>query len=461
MTRITRRTWLAGAAGAIGAPWISRNAVAQRSSSGSNALGLAAEYVNIALETEDERGLWGRLGGSAAERKAAYAFARQVAPYVDEIGTETFTFKAHRPESWTLRIQGGSRVRTAMPAPFDARFPDGRTNAGVHVIREDSDWDKVDGKWAYVAMAEIGSNEILDNLLYQRAVTANAAGLMFSLPAALGSQRWRAVLPVDKPYALRDARYPDGLRPIPCFCVDAVDGEAIANAADDGVELISLIQYAEETELEAKNAVAMLAGQGDMNILLTAHLDSFFHGANDDASGLAAMALIVRKLSELPPESRHATIWFAACAAHHDRGEGMRAFVAYDPARYESLNGCIAIEHVDAQLGDEGAEAGWTAPLNDRRAAYVGPNGWPEIEAALPGLAQETGLMAQDAIVRKACTSDLHVVCEDKPTFCLIQSPPYYHSDHDTLDKITAEGIDNAVEFHLRILEAIGAVKLS
>ncbi len=461
MRRISRRTWLAGAAGMMGAPWFSRNAFAQRGSSASNALGLAAEYVKIALETESERGLWGRIAGSDAERKAAYAFTRHVAPYVDEIGTETFTFNAHRPESWTLRIQGGSRVRTAMPAPFDARFPDGRVSAAVRVIREDADWDGVDGQWAYVAMEEIGRNDVLDKLLYQRAVSANAAGLLFSLPAALGSQRWRAVLPVDKPYAVHDERYPDGLRPIPCFCVDAADGDAVAKAADEGAEIISLTQYAESTELEAKNAVGMIAGTGDSHILVTAHLDSFFHGANDDASGLAAMALVVRRISELPPEYRLATIWFVACAAHHDRGEGMRAFVNADPARYAAIDGCIAIEHVDAQVGPEGEEAGWANDLNDRRAAYVGPNGWPEIETVVSDLVQETGLMSRGAPIRKACISDLHVVCNDKPTFCLIQAPPYYHTDHDTLDKITGEGIENAAEFHLRVLEAIGAVKLS
>ncbi len=461
MTRISRRTWLAGAAGMMGTPWIARNAIAQRNSSASNALGLAADYVKIALETENERGLWGRIAGSAAERKAAYAFAGHVAPYVDEVGTETFTFNAHRPESWTLRIQGGTRLRTAVPAPFDARFPDGRASAGIRVIRDDADWDNVDGHWAYVAMEKIGENNVLKNLLYQRAVSANAAGLLFSLPSALGSQRWRAVLPVDKPYALHDERYPDGNRPIPCFCVDAIDGQAVVEAADEGSEIISLIQYAESTELEAKNAVGKITGTGDSHILLTAHLDSFFHGANDDASGLAAMALVARRISALPPESRNATIWFVACSAHHDRGEGMRAFVNADPARFEAIDGCIAIEHVDAQIGPEGKEAGWADNLNDQRAAFVGPNGWPEIEALLPDLVQQTGLMTTPPVVRKACISDLHVVCEDKPTFCLIQAPPYYHTDHDTLDKITGEGIVNAAEFHLRILEAIGAMTLA
>jgi hypothetical protein len=39
--------------------------------------------------------------------------------------------------------------------------------------------------------------------------------------------------------------------------------------------------------------------------------------------------------------------------------------------------------------------------------------------------------------------------------FCLINTPAYYHTDHDTLDKISAEGIGNAVRFHMRLLEGL------
>jgi len=139
----------------------------------------------------------------------------------------------------------------------------------------------------------------------------------------------------------------------------------------------------------------------------------------------------------------------------------MRAFVNQDPDRFSRVDGCIAIEHVDAQRGPEGEEAGWEDNLNNQRAAFVGPEGWPEIEDVLAQTAIETGLMTTPPPVRKACISDLHVVCGNKKTFCLIQAPPYYHTDHDTLDKITNEGIENAAEFHLRILEAIGAVHKS
>jgi hypothetical protein len=40
----------------------------------------------------------------------------------------------------------------------------------------------------------------------------------------------------------------------------------------------------------------------------------------------------------------------------------------------------------------------------------------------------------------------------------LIKAPPYYHTDHDTMDKISRAGIEAAVDFHRLLLEAVGAL---
>jgi hypothetical protein len=57
-----------------------------------------------------------------------------------------------------------------------------------------------------------------------------------------------------------------------------------------------------------------------------------------------------------------------------------------------------------------------------------------------------------------ACIGDLLVICGELPSFCLIQAPPYYHTDHDTIDKISRAGIEASVDFHVLLLEAIGAL---
>jgi hypothetical protein len=99
--------------------------------------------------------------------------------------------------------------------------------------------------------------------------------------------------------------------------------------------------------------------------------------------------------------------------------------------------------------------------LTDQRSAYTGPDGWPEIEAALPRLVAESGLMSAAPPVVRECIADLFVACSRVRAFCLMAAPPYYHTDHDTLDKLTEAGLQRAVDFHLRLLETAGFIDLA
>lgn len=423
-------------------------------------LDVAAGHVAIAESTRDETQLWGRLGGSPAEHRSAELLAEQLEPWVDEVRIESFSFEAHRPRTWRLTLADGTVLRSAVPAPFDARFPES-TRAALVAARTlaaptGPASAGVAGKWIYHPATMDGSpgrNSVRSSLLYERAADAEAAGLVFSLPFPTG--RWRAVVPVDKPYALPDERYPDGRRPIPSFAVDAVDGALLAEAAARGSELVAEVRYAGTTGLEGHNVVARLAGRGERTVVLAAHLDSFYSGANDNASGLATLVGLAHRLSRLPADQRLAHFVFLGQAAHHDAAAGMRAWLR-GAGELDPDDHVILVEHTEARAGED-RDTGWPE-LNDFRAAYVGPRGWPEVEAALPELVRASGLMSRAPQVVRACIADLFVPCGEVVTFTLIQGPPFYHTDHDMLDKISRSGLENAVDFHLRLLDVSGSL---
>ena len=54
----------------------------------------------------------------------------------------------------------------------------------------------------------------------------------------------------------------------------------------------------------------------------------------------------------------------------------------------------------------------------------------------------ETGLMTAPPAVAHECIADLFVICDRVQPFCLMAAPPYYHTDHDTIDKLSEEGLD-------------------
>lgn len=217
---------------------------------------------------------------------------------------EAFKFSAFRPIGWKLWSQSISEgFGSAMPTPFDALFPSGVVRAPLQLILSDSDWKEADGKFAFVEGAMQGSvyrNSVREGGVYKRAVKAGAAGLVFSLPLRPGT--WRAVAPIDNAYAVRDETYPDKHRPIPCFCVDAFDGAFLA--ALRGTEIAASIEYEPDMKREALNVVGYLPGLNRLRVAVFTHLDSFFSGANDNASGIATTIGLAYRLSRLPVQKR-------------------------------------------------------------------------------------------------------------------------------------------------------------
>ena len=421
-------------------------------------LELAAGHVAIAEDSKTSSMLWGRIGGTEAERQSARLLVDQLRPYVDEAGVEAFSFNAHRPRWWRVEIGAGSALESAMPAPFDAKFPEGPIKAMIVQIKNEADWDAVGGKWAFLRATMKGSaarTNVRTQLLYQRAVKAGAAGFIFALPTPPGL--WQTVVPVDKPFAKFDTFFEDGVRPIPAFCVDTDDGTRIEAVIGLDATLTAALTHELDVPRRALNTVATLHGPPlGKEVVIAAHLDSFFTGAHDDASGLAVMVGLAKELSELGTDERKADFLFLGLSGHHDAGAGMRAFIADDPYRISGSH-MILLEHLDAQFGND-SDQRWPKILNDSRAAYVGPNPRPALEAVLPKLVTETGLMTRAPNVVHACIADLFVVCDQVIPFTLIQSAPYYHTNHDTMDKLSEQGLRNAVEFHMRLLEELGAI---
>jgi len=428
-----------------------------------NLLALAAAHVQLAEADRGRSVLWGRLGGSAAERASARLFGKQIKPDIRRTKLESFKFSAYRPARWSLAIHGATSptlLPSAMPTPFDARFPDGAVRAPLVLIANDSDWSAARGKWAFVRATMQGSparNSIREGNLYKRAVDAGAVGFVFSLPMKPG--RWRAVVPIDKAYALRDEAYPDKCRAVPCFCVDAHDGELLERAVSASGSVFASIEYEPRVDREGLNVVGYLPGKGQLGVGLFNHLDSFFSGANDNASGLATTAGLAYRLSRLPVEKRLADFFFVALSAHHDGAEGMRAFAEHDPNRFARLSQAILIEHTDARGGREAKASGWPPRLNDLRQAYLGNKGWPDVREALPALVKDSGVMSVSPQAVDACIGDLLAVCDRQKSFSLIQAPPYYHTDHDTIDKISRAGLEASVDFHMRLLKVTGALR--
>jgi hypothetical protein len=174
--------------------------------------------------------------------------------------------------------------------------------------------------------------------------------------------------------------------------------------------------------------VGFLPGSGCPAAGILCHIDSFFTGACDNATGIAASA-------------RKADFYFLGLSAHHDEAAGMRDWVARDAVRLARIGQLFLLEHVDEVDSEEGRAAGWPMPLNNNRTAYLGSDGWPEVRELLPELAVRSGVMTVAPKMQDACIADLFVTCGQVT--------------------ISDRGIRNAVNFHLMLLQRLKLVEMT
>ena len=129
-------------------------------------------------------------------------------------------------------------------------------------------------------------------------------------------------------------------------------GAAVPRAADAGVLDRLRVRFALETTrrsgLSAHNAIAVIPGseRPDETIIINAHADAWFDGADDNGDGLAVLVGLARHFAtEADPPRR--TLVFVASAGHHSPGmNGPRNFVAMNPAFTDSSVLALNIEHV-------------------------------------------------------------------------------------------------------------------
>ncbi|MCC6805554.1 MAG: M20/M25/M40 family metallo-hydrolase [Anaerolineae bacterium] len=224
------------------------------------------------------------------------------------------------------------------------------------------------------------------------------------------------------------------------------------------------------TQSTGKNVIGVLAGTdvGGGVIILGAHYDSisynfndsaaFAPGANDNASGIAALLEVARIMSQ----RRHrATIMFVAFSAEEIQRLGSIAFVEdYLRPNNVDVAAMINMDIIGSSTGPDGA-------VNDRElrlySAGLNESRSRQLARALNLIAQyhalEMRLIVQDAADREGRYSD-HMSFSDAgyPAVRFIEAledPNRQHSDRDTIDDIQAEYLHGGTQTILAVMTAL------
>ena len=296
------------------------------------------QYVrDLAAISEQTRGagepLWGRIPGRLGDRLAT----RYIRSRLDEFGLrEVRVDEVPMPPVWwplgwqvTLLSHPayGAATRdyvfqTAMPQPPSRATGPGGTDAELMWAGYGRDADLI-GKDFRNKVAVIRSRPLpgafsTGDGVAEKLAARGAVGLIAVMDWAVDLQLYLDLLLL-------------GTDQMTVFAVSSAEGRFLENVltAADGVAPPRVrIQLDSEmsTDLRTHNVVGMVQGSGSEYVIVNAHHDAYFYGANDNASGVATLLALARHLATRQTPPRHTYI-FVASGSHHNGHAGANYFI--------------------------------------------------------------------------------------------------------------------------------------
>lgn len=254
-----------------------------------------------------------------------------------------------------------------------------------------------------------------------------------------------------------------------CFTVGGEDGFFLQNllgeAAKAGSTVTASLSAKSETlDREISNAVATLPGRTDRTVLIFAHADGWFGGADDNASGLAVMIALARHFAAQPKLER--TLVFVASAGHHSAGaNGPRAFRTTHEADHVARADLILnLEHP----AQSATMRTYIARQNDNfGSAMVAASGDLAKQVAVSNQApflidlwrQGVACFGLDVqrVVDKDLPGDINGFSDLKqvPQTQMIASGGVYHTSGDDLYSVPPEALERAARFHAFVIAQV------
>lgn len=418
--------------------------------------------------------LWGRITGMpSGDRAMAWVERRLKDAKVPQVQRQWFEQTANAslwlPLSWEVRIHAdpafgaGTQdivLESAIPASAMALPAEGLTAPLVFVgtaRAAELQYIDVKGKIAIQHITpkghlflERGPARAKAQALIQRGAVA-----VFNIVDQAGNMRTRDISGCGGPcfnFGGQDGR----------FIEEVMDAAANAKASGKLRATLKLTQT-ERKGLRASNVIGIVPGTSNENIIVNAHVDGWFDGANDNADGAAVMIALAEHFAK--PENKPArTLVFVGSAGHHTPGlNGPDQLVALNKELLARNVLTINLEHVAVrQLNPARTDThGLRNYIADSGENFL-MNGLSKRSPFLERIIRDGGLRYGLNFVSQATTygaGDNPDV--DGPLLQLIQGNPLYHTTGDTLQTISTPGLERVARFVAYFVGEVGKAERS
>jgi Peptidase family M28 len=399
---------------------------------------------------------WGRIIGTDADAEnGRWLAARFKAIGLSDVREQGFELPPQwMPQSWSVSASAGGKtlpLGSAQPTYRSEATPAGGLDLeAVDVgLATDADLARQDVKGKAVFFY---SNDYMS----RHATASNGAWKRISEkgPAAI-------FITLMIPGNIRFQFYPVQ-SPLPTFSLGLEDGlavrEMIARSPGGAAPRVSLrLDVKMVPDLKTATIWGTLPGATDENIMVVAHRDGWFEGANDNGTGVATLLGIAEYFAKIPAAERRRTITFVGSTGHHDGTAESGTWLLQHKELFAKTALIINCEHTAANqlVAYNGTvrKASSTSPL----LWYVG--GSAQLEQIVLGAYRTFGVPIYDRGERSAA-GEIGRIQNLAPSMQLIDTGLYWHSDLETPDIIPAAGLAATTRAYAKIIADVNAVDL-
>ena len=398
---------------------------------------------------------WGRITGTAADTENAEWLMQKMRQIgLADVHEQTFDLPPQwMPRSWNVALTAGGKtvtIDTAQPTYQGVGTPpEGLDVEAVWVgLASDADLKlarDVKGKAVFFYSTDTASRHapISDNAI--RRIGERGAAAIFVVQGIPGNERTQ-FYPVNSPVPTFSTGLKDGLA--------ARDLIADATVAGSSPHARITLTIDHPSGLKSGTVWGTLPGSTDEQVVVVAHRDGWFEGANDNAAGMATMLGIAEYFAKMPKSQRRRTMVFLGTTGHHNSTAESGAWLATHPEVFDKTALLVNCEHTG------GMETG---PGNIRLANAVAAFNWYATGQALADIT----VRAMDAFgvpsfpqSAPSPPGEIGRYYRLAPSVQIINGGYVWHSDQETAETISATGLAAVTRAYAKVIADTDGIDL-
>ncbi|HMF96675.1 MAG TPA: M28 family peptidase [Vicinamibacterales bacterium] len=399
---------------------------------------------------------WGRIIGTSADTENAEWLMqkfRQIG--LTDVHEQYFDLPPQwMPKSWSVTLTVGGKtlsIDTAQPTYQAVATPAGGLDLEAVYVGMASDADlklarDVRGKAVFFYSTDTASRHapVADNAI--RRIGERGAAAIVIIQGIPGNERTQ-FYPVNSPVPTFSTGMKDGLA-----ARDAI-ADATAGGAPPHVRIV--LDVDRVPNLKSGTAWATLPGTTDEQVMVVAHRDGWFEGANDNAAGVATMLGLAEYFAKVPKDQRRRTIVFLGTTGHHNSTAESGAWFAAHPEVFDKTAVLLNCEHTG------GIETG---PGNIRQSNAVAAFSWYGTGARLADIVAR----AMDAFgvpsfpqSSPSPPGEIGRYYRFAPSVEIINGGYVWHSDQETAETISASGLAAVTRAYAKVIADTDTIPLA